>query len=275
MAALLSVAVSVLAPWPGSGSWVASSPVGLALLVGVALLTVPVTVDLLTGRYRGTVMLLGLPLMSVAAAGTVVAGGADLTTVLAAQGLDTDQTMGAGVIAVALTACLVVGLMAASRRPRMVRTAGASAVFVGVCAAVSVAAVFALVLVLAAPTPQSATVSTASGETRSTTPAGSAGTTCPIEAASTLPEVATGGAPVVAHDARVHIAICQGTSGALYYYGADDRTHLTITLPATRAEDSWIAVNNGVTYSVTPENLIITKSGATLADEALSSGWTR
>ena len=67
----------------------------------------------------------------------------------------------------------------------------------------------------------------------------------------------------------------QGASGALYYYGADDRTHLTITLPASRSEDSWIATNNGVTYSIMPENLMVTKPGITLADEALSSGWTR
>ena len=86
-AALLSVAVAVLAPWPGSGPWIASSLVGLALLVSVALLTAPVTVDLLMGRDRSTVMVLGLPLMTAAAVGTVVVSGGDLTAVLTAQGV--------------------------------------------------------------------------------------------------------------------------------------------------------------------------------------------
>lgn len=273
-AALLSVAVAVLAPWPGSGPWIASSLVGLALLVGVALLTAPVTVDLLMGRDRSTVMVLGLPLMTAATVGTVVVGGGDLTAVLTTQGVGADRTAAASAVAVALSACLLVGIVGTTRRSRGARAAGAPAVIVGVCAAVSVAAVSAVVIALGAPALLSATVVTAAGETPTVRTAGSAGTACPAEAASTLPEAAAG-APLVAHDSRVHIAICQGASGALYYYGADDRTHLTITLPATRSEDSWIATNNGVTYSITPENLVVTRPGTTLADEALSSGWTR
>jgi hypothetical protein len=275
LAALLALDAAVLAPWPGSGPWVGSSPVGLALLAGVALLVAPVTIDLLVGRDRATAMLVGLPLMAAAAAGTILVTGGDLAAVLAAQGLDADTTMAAGMVAVALLICLVVGAVGVARRPRPAAAVGASAVVVGVCAAVSAAAVVAVVVAIGGPDPQTAAVATAAGATPTAAVATSGGASpCPAEAASTLPEAATG-APVIAHDSRVHVAICQGVSGALYYYGADDRTHLTITLPATRSEDSWIATNNGVTYYVTPDNLEIMKAGTMLAEEALTPGWAR
>ncbi|WP_433030726.1 hypothetical protein [Actinomycetospora sp. CA-053990] len=294
LAALFCVGAAVLVPWPGTGPWVTGSPIGLVLLGGLTLLTAPVTVDLLTGRDRATVMLLGLPLMAAAAAVTVFVSGRDLPTVLATQGVGADRSTTAGVLAAALLGCLLVGSVGAARRPRSTPAPGASAIIVGLCAAISVAAVSALVIALAGPAPESATVASASGSAptaatgptagNGTTPAtgttassgtaAGSGTTCPTEAASTLPEAAAG-APVVAHSSDVHIAICQGTSGALYYYGANERTGLTITLPVTRSEDSWIATNNGVTYSITAENLIISRGADTLADEALTSGWTR
>ncbi|GLZ50099.1 hypothetical protein Acsp06_62840 [Actinomycetospora sp. NBRC 106375] len=299
LTALFCVGAAVLVPWPGTGPWVASSPVGLVLLGGLTLLTAPVTVDLLTGRDRATVMLLGLPLTAAAAAGTVVLSGGDLPGVLATQGVGAGRGTAAGVLAAALLACLLVGSMGAARRPRSARAPDGSAIIVGLCAAISVAAVSTVVITLAGPAPESATVASATGATSTaatgptagngTTPAtgtpssgtaegsgtaGGSGTTCPTEAASSLPEAAVG-APVVAHSSGVHIAICQGTSGALYYFGANDRTGLTITLPVTRSEDSWIATNNGVTYSITSENLIISRGADTLADEALTSGWPR
>lgn len=270
LAALLAVAAGVLVPWPGTTTpWVGSSPLGLALLAGVAVLAVPVVIALLTRSVRGVGTLIGLPLMVAAAAATVVVAGGDLTTVLASQGLDPDVTSAPVVVAVVLLACLLVGIGGLVRGSSAPERPGATTVLVGVSAGVSLAALFAVIVVLAAPSPQTAEVANVAGATPATATSG-----CPAEAANTLPEAAVG-APVVAHDTRVHIALCQGASGALYYYGADDRTHLTITLPASRSEDSWIATNNGVTYFVTEDNLMITKPGVTLADEALTSGWSR
>lgn len=275
LVALLLLGVAVLMPWPGSGPRLASSPVGLVLLTGLALLVVPLTIDVIVGRDRAAAMLVGLPLMAAAAAGTVLVSDGDLAAVLAAQGLDVHLSMAPGMVAVALLGCLLVGIVGAARRPGPAGTVGVPAVVVGVCVGISTAAVAALVIALGGASPETATVATTTGTTPTASASGTGGgSSCPAEAARTLPEAAVG-APVVAHDSRVHVAICEGASGALYYYGADDRTRLTITLPATRSEDSWIATNNGVTYSITPDTLIITKAGGiTLADEALTAGWS-
>ncbi|GLZ51688.1 hypothetical protein Acsp07_13050 [Actinomycetospora sp. NBRC 106378] len=87
-----------------------------------------------------------------------------------------------------------------------------------------------------------------------------------------MPET-VGSGLLVASNQRIHIAVCSGASGTLYYYGADDRTNLTITLPATRSADGFTATNNGVTYTISADHLLVAKAGRTLEDEDLTSGW--
>jgi hypothetical protein len=275
---LLVVIATVLLPWSGAmPPWVAAQPVGLALLGAAALLAVPVTIDLLAGRVRGSALVLALPLMAGAALVTIAVAapgrGGSVTTTLAQQGLDPNVTAAPAALGVALALCLGIGIVATVRslKQRNTTGAGAAAVVVGVCTGVSLGAASALAIALAAPAPQVATSTAAAPAGTTSSPAAPP---CPSEAASTLP-AAGATAVVVGHSARVHVALCRAPSGALYYYGADDRTHLTITLPATRSEDSWIAQNNGVTYTLTGSHLGVDRGATVLADEDLTPGWAR
>lgn len=67
------------------------------------------------------------------------------------------------------------------------------------------------------------------------------------------------------------ITLCRTGSGTIYYHGAEKNdTSRQITLPVRMVDGSYMALHDGYTYWVTKHDLVVTKGGQTLLDQALS-----
>lgn len=96
-------------------------------------------------------------------------------------------------------------------------------------------------------------------------------TACPANAAATIP----GGDNSTLIDAYqttgFYVTLCSTTSGDDYYFGMSKQdTSQQITLPVQEDNGTYTATNNGYTYQVTGQDLIVSRNGQTLLDQALS-----
>jgi hypothetical protein len=94
---------------------------------------------------------------------------------------------------------------------------------------------------------------------------------CPADVAGTIPN-GGGSTLIAAYDTSgFAITLCTASTGAIYYNGVDrGNPSQWITLPARMVNGSYTASNNGYTYLVTKQDLIVSRAGATLIDQALS-----
>jgi hypothetical protein len=108
---------------------------------------------------------------------------------------------------------------------------------------------------------------TGAGATQATSTA----VACPADVASTITD---GGSStlIAAYDtSEFAITLCTGSTGAVYYNGVDRQNPSQwITLPATMANGTYTASNNGYTYQVTHQDLVVSHAGTTLVDQPLS-----
>ncbi|WP_131829184.1 hypothetical protein [Mycobacterium numidiamassiliense] len=86
----------------------------------------------------------------------------------------------------------------------------------------------------------------------------------------------TNPAIVIARTADSLIVICQTGVGRLYYKGFGLQNNLSVEVadPA-RTGAAFIASNNGVQYSVSPHELVITQGPTVLSNEAMLTYWSR
>jgi hypothetical protein len=292
LAGLVVLGVAVVLPWSDAGGGPALGIAGIAALAVIAGLAVAVVVDLVTGRLR-TTGLVALPAVAALAALTaaVVAGAAAGTGPVAQLALPPGvggpgpQVLVVGLVVTAVAGALaVVGFVRdwgadppvpAARSPRR-----AGIVATAVVGAIVLLGVTAAVLTSAATSPgradgDPATFVGGTGALSGSLPATPAvpptGAPCPAVAASTMPETAT--ALLVGRSSSVAVTVCRGTSGHLYYFGANPSTRVTVTLPAVRAGSAWTASDAGLTYVVDPAHVAVQRGGAPVADEPLTGGW--
>lgn len=83
-------------------------------------------------------------------------------------------------------------------------------------------------------------------------------------------------AVMIGETTRSRIVICQvGTqAGRLYYKGSADGQSVEVDYPQ-RSGDTFAVTNNGVTYVISPESLVISQGGETVADEPMLAHWLR
>lgn len=94
---------------------------------------------------------------------------------------------------------------------------------------------------------------------------------CPADVAATIPN-GSGSTLISAYQTtEFYVTLCRTTSGQNYYFGMSKQDNSQqITLPAQEANGTYTSTNNGYTYQVTGQDLIVSQNGQTLLDQALS-----
>jgi hypothetical protein len=65
------------------------------------------------------------------------------------------------------------------------------------------------------------------------------------------------------------IAICEQTDGSYQYRGVRVRDGARLVLPATSTGDGYVAENDGLSYTVTAESLMVSSEDEVIRDESL------
>lgn len=65
------------------------------------------------------------------------------------------------------------------------------------------------------------------------------------------------------------VAICEQSDGSYQYRGVRVRDGARLVLPATASGDGYIAENDGLTYTVTPESLLVNADDDVIREEPL------
>jgi len=65
------------------------------------------------------------------------------------------------------------------------------------------------------------------------------------------------------------IAICEQSDGSFQYRGVRVRDGARLVLPATSNGDGYVAENDGLSYTVTTESLVVSSGDEVIRDEAL------
>ncbi|MYR06194.1 hypothetical protein GTV32_07645 [Gordonia sp. SID5947] len=83
-------------------------------------------------------------------------------------------------------------------------------------------------------------------------------------------------AVMIGETARSRIVICQvgAQTGRLYYKGSADSRSVEIDHPR-RTGDTFRVTNDGVTYVISPDALVISHGHETVADEPMLAHWLR
>ncbi|MEJ2863970.1 hypothetical protein [Actinomycetospora flava] len=302
LAGLVVIGVSIFLSWHTDGGGLAGSAVGIGALGVTAALGLAAVADLVTGRIEATglVVLPSLLVLAILAVAATAAAASD-TGVLAQLGLPPGvHGLGPDVLLLGLAVTAVVGVLATygfvqgwgsvdSARPIRSRRRGVVVVSAALGVLVLLGASAAvLATASAAPPPRAPTAigdpaAFVGGNGVLSGPLSSSSavvpsyggpmptTACPPTAQSTLPEPA--GAVLIGRSTSVAIALCQGASGRLYYFGANPTTQMTLTLPARRTASTWTASDNGLTYVITETHVGVQRDGVLVADEPLTGGW--
>ncbi|WAC54792.1 hypothetical protein [Gordonia sp. SL306] len=83
-------------------------------------------------------------------------------------------------------------------------------------------------------------------------------------------------AVMIGETPRSRVIVCQvgRQAGRLYYKGSADGQGVEVDYPR-RIGDTFAVTNNGVTYVISPESLVISQGGETVADEPMIAHWLR